>query len=374
LTKIFHPSIRYFYSAIIFIQSVDLQHFADYSLKEHNTFGMDVNCAHFYLVQDEKELQVLLTDPDFISLKNQCPDFLVIGGGSNILFTEDVNGIVLKISIGGIQFRDETEDYIIIRAGAGIQWHYFVDFAIHQDWGGIENLSCIPGTVGAAPMQNIGAYGVEVASVIEEVHAYDMLENRMVRFIKEECQFGYRESFFKQEGKGRYIITTVDFRLNKKQQLHLEYGAIRDELTKMKIDEPTIRDVSKAVCAIRASKLPSPDQIGNAGSFFKNPVIDRELMEKLRMQYPEMPNHASGQGFKVPAGWLIEQAGWKGYREGDAGVHEKQALVLVNHGKASGREILALSNKIQESVRKQFGIELEREVNIDSIKNSTFNQ
>jgi UDP-N-acetylmuramate dehydrogenase len=374
LTKIFHPSIRYFYSAIIFTQSADLQHFTDYSLKENNTFGMDVKCSHFFSVQDEKELQVLLTDPDFILLKNQHPDFLVIGGGSNILFTEDVSGIVLKISIGGVQFRDETEAHIIIRAGAGIQWHYFVDFAIQQDWGGIENLSCIPGTVGAAPMQNIGAYGVEVASVIDAVHAYDILENRMVRFIKEECQFGYRESFFKRGGKGRYIITAVDFKLSKRHALHLEYGAIKDELTKMKMEEPTIKDVSKAVCAIRASKLPSPDQIGNAGSFFKNPVIDTELMEKLRLQYPAMPNHASGQGFKVPAGWLIEKAGWKGYREGDAGVHEKQALVLVNHGKASGREILALSNKIQESVRKQFGIELEREVNIDSIKNSTFNQ
>lgn len=335
---------------------------------------MDVKCAHFYAVQDEKELQDLLTDPDFNSLKNQYPDFLVIGGGSNILFTEDIKGIVLKISIGGVQFRDETEDHIIIRVGAGIQWHFFVDFAILQDWGGIENLSCIPGTVGAAPMQNIGAYGVEVASVIDAVHAYDILENRMVRFIKEECQFGYRESFFKRDGKGRYIITAVDFKLSKKHVLHLEYGAIKDELTKMKIEEPTISDVSKAVCAIRASKLPSPDQIGNAGSFFKNPVIDVLLMNKLRTDYPDMPYHASADGFKVPAGWLIEKAGWKGYREGDAGVHEKQALVLVNHGKASGREILALSNKIQESVRKQFGIELEREVNIDSIKNSTFNQ
>lgn len=368
MAKIFHPSIHYFYSDIIFTQSADLQHYTHYSLKEHNTFGIDVQCAHFFSVEDERALQDLFTDPDFRSLREQFPDFLVIGSGSNILFTENVNGIVLKISIGGIELREETKDHVIIRAGAGIQWHYFVDFAIQQDWGGIENLTSIPGTVGAAPIQNIGAYGVEVASVIDAVHAYDLVQGQIVRFSNDECQFGYRESFFKREGKGRYIITKVDFKLTKCHTLHLEYGAIRDELKKHHVDEPGIADVSRAVAAIRASKLPSPNQIGNAGSFFKNPVIDDLLMGKLKSQYPEIPHHASGEGFKVPAGWLIEKAGWKGYREGDAGVHDKQALVLVNYGKASGLQILELSEKIQRDVQEKFGITLEREVNIFASK------
>ncbi|MEY3946584.1 MAG: UDP-N-acetylmuramate dehydrogenase [Bacteroidota bacterium] len=359
-------SIRYFYSSIIFIQSDDLQHFTQYSLKELNTFGIDVHCQHFFSVEDEQALQDLLTDPSFKSLKDNYPDFLVIGGGSNILFTKDVKGIVLKISIGGVTFREEMDEHIVVRVGAGVEWHYFVDFAVLQDWGGIENLSCIPGTVGAAPMQNIGAYGVEVANVIEAVHAYDTHEDRFVRFSKEECAFGYRESFFKREGKDRYIITSVDFRLTRKHVLHLDYGAIKDELMKQKIENPGITDVSRVVCAIRASKLPQPKQIGNAGSFFKNPVIDVQLMETLHSHHPDIPHHASGEGFKVPAGWLIEQAGWKGYREGDAGCHEKQALVLVNHGKATGREILNLASKIQEDVFGKFGISLEREVNIFS--------
>ena len=306
----------------------------------------------------------MLTDSDFKSLKDSYPDFLVMGGGSNILFTKDVNGIVLKISIGGVTFREETDEHIVVRVGAGVEWHYFVDFAVMQDWGGIENLSCIPGTVGAAPMQNIGAYGVEVASVIDAVHAYDRQQNRFVKFSKEECAFGYRESFFKREGRDRYIITSVDFRLTRKHILHLEYGAIKDELKKQQIEHPSIADVSRIVCAIRASKLPQPKEIGNSGSFFKNPVIDSQLMETLLSQHPDIHHHASGEGFKVPAGWLIEKAGWKGYREGDAGCHEKQALVLVNHGKASGKEILTLSKKIQEDVFQKFGILLEREVNV----------
>jgi len=341
-----------------------LQHFTQYSLKEHNTFGIDVQCQHFFSVEDEQALQDLLTDSDFKSLKDSYPDFLVIGGGSNMLFTKDVNGIVLKISIGGVTFREETDEYIVVRVGAGVEWHYFVDFAVMQNWGGIENLSCIPGTVGAAPMQNIGAYGVEVASVIDAVHVYDRQQDCFVKFSKEECAFGYRESFFKREGRDKYIITNVDFRLTRKHVLYLEYGAIKDELKKQQIEHPTIADVSRVVCAIRASKLPQPEQIGNAGSFFKNPVIDAQLIETLLSQHPDIPHHASGEGFKVPAGWLIEKAGWKGYREGDAGCHEKQALVLVNHGKARGEDILHLSKKIQEDVFRKYGMLLEREVNV----------
>lgn len=341
-----------------------MKHNTQYSLKEHNTFGIDVRCQHYFSVENEQALQNLLTDPAFTSLKESYPDFLVIGGASNILFTEDVNGIVLKISIEGVTIKEETDEYVIVRVGAGVEWHYFVEFAVAQHWGGIENLSCIPGSVGAAPIQNIGAYGVEVSRVIEAVDAYNIALNQFERFNKEECHFGYRESFFKMQGQCRYIITSVDFKLTKKHVLHLEYGAIKEELKNLNIENPTIAAVLRVVCAIRSSKLPQPKQIGNAGSFFKNPVVDSVLMERLRSKHPDVPYHVFGRDFKVPAGWLIEKAGWKGYREGDAGCHEKQALVLVNHGKATGKEILALSKKIQKDVFQKFGIELASEVNI----------
>ena len=237
---------------------------------------------------------------------------------------------------------------------------------MQQGWGGIENLSCIPGSVGAAPVQNIGAYGVEVSSVVYLVRAYDLEQHRMVQFTQSECRFGYRESIFKREGRNRYIITAVDFMLSKKHYLHLEYGAIREVLATLGRDIPTIADVSTVICRIRASKLPSPETLGNAGSFFKNPVITNALMERLRARYPDIPYHAATNGFKVPAGWLIERAGWKGYREGDAGCYEKQALVLVNYGNASGKEILSLAHKIQDAVYHQFGIMLEPEVHIFS--------
>lgn len=305
-----------------------------------------------------------MRDAAYQSARRQFPDFLVIGGGSNILFTEDVQGVVLKVSIKGIQVLEENAQSVLVRAGAGMPWHDLVVIAIGNNWGGLENLACIPGTVGAAPVQNIGAYGVEARDTIEAVRAYDLLEDQFVTFEKAACAFGYRESFFKRAEKGRYIITAVDFRLNKTPRLQLDYGAIRDELAKQGIETPDIAAVAKVVCAIRASKLPSPAQVGNAGSFFKNPVIDTALLGVLKETYPDMPYHASEGGYKVPAGWLIEKAGWKGYREGDAGCHEKQALVLVNHGSATGNQILALAEKIQASIQKHFGIALEREVQV----------
>lgn len=341
-----------------------MQYIADHSLKQLNTFGIDVQCRHFFSVDDEVSLTQLLSDEKFQELKKSYPDFLVLGGGSNILFTEDVNGIVLQIAIEGIQLLTEREEQVVVRAGAGTPWHSFVENAIEHGWGGVENLSCIPGTVGAAPIQNIGAYGVEVANVIETVHAIDLLNNQKVSFCSRDCQFGYRESFFKKEGKGRYLITTVDFALTKNAKLNLDYGAIREELAIWGIRNPSIEDVSNAVCRIRASKLPSPAEIGNAGSFFKNPVVSSAQLELIKGKQETVPSHPTGGGSKIPAGWLIEKAGWKGYREGDAGCHEKQALVLVNYGNATGKEILQLAEKIQKSVFQQFGIELEREVNV----------
>lgn len=323
---------------------------------------MKVRCRHFFSVPDTASLQHLMQNPDFQYIRQQFPDFLVLGAGSNILFTGDVEGVVLKIAIEGVEVLRETTDAVWVRVGAGVAWHTWVERAVGHNWGGIENLSCIPGTVGAAPVQNIGAYGVEIADVIETVHAYDMEADQFVAFGHTACAFGYRESFFKREGKGRYIITSVDFRLSKQPRLQLDYGTIREELARQQITQPTIADISNVVCAIRASKLPSPAEIGNAGSFFKNPVIGAELFRELQRRYPGIPYYASDGSYKVPAGWLIEQAGWKGYREGDAGCHAKQALVLVNHGNAAGKAILALSEKIQASVRAQFGMVLEREV------------
>lgn len=341
-----------------------MQHFTHYPLKAYNTFGIDVQCSHFFSVEDEQELERLLNDPTFVHLRAQYPDFVVLGKGSNILFTKHVNGLVLQIAMGGIEVFNETEEAVWVRVGAGIEWQYFVAFAVQQGWGGIENLSCIPGTVGAAPVQNIGAYGVEVAQVIQQVRAYHLQKHQMVIFDQEACRFGYRDSFFKREGKNSYIITAVEFKLHKHHTLQLEYGAIREALAALQIDTPTIAAVSKVVCSIRASKLPDPKHVGNAGSFFKNPVLSLEQLSAIQGAYPSIPAHASGDGFKVPAGWLIEKAGWKGYRAGDAGCYEKQALVLVNYGTATGNEVLQLAQNIQASVQEQFGVALEMEVNV----------
>lgn len=290
---------------------------------------------------------------------------LILGGGSNILLTKNVEGLVLKIEIGGIEEVKEDVKHIYVRAGAGENWHAFVQYTIQRNWGGLENLSLIPGNVGAAPIQNIGAYGVELKDVFYELEAYDRKEKKIFSFGVNDCQFDYRSSIFKTSGKGRYIILNVTFILHKHPVLNTHYGAIREELKKMDITSPTIQDVSRAVIKIRRSKLPDPADIGNAGSFFKNPVIDQKSFLFLSEKYPDIPAYPhEDQSVKLAAGWLIEQCGWKGYREGDAGVHKNQALVLVNYGKATGREIYALSEKILESVQKKFGVELEVEVNI----------
>jgi UDP-N-acetylmuramate dehydrogenase len=277
--------------------------------------------------------------------------------------TKHVEGIVLKNEIGGIDIVHEDEDYVYVKAGAGVVWHEFVLYCVEHNLGGVENLSLIPGTVGATPIQNIGAYGVELKDTFHGLRALDIEKNEWVNFSNHDCAFGYRSSIFKTTLKGRLIISSVTFKLTKKHQLHLTYGAIKEQLTLKGIETPTIKDVSDAVIAIRQSKLPDPRLIGNAGSFFKNPVVSAEVVDNIAKAFPDLVSNKSGDLYKLAAGWLIEKAGWKWYREGQVGCYEKQALVLVNYGGATGAEILAFSQKIQQSVRDTFGILLEPEVN-----------
>ncbi len=289
---------------------------------------------------------------------------LILGGGSNILLTRDFQGLVVKMNIQGIRVLKEDHKHIWIQAGAGVIWHEFVLFCVDNQYAGIENLSLIPGTVGAAPMQNIGAYGVEIKDTFDSLEALELESGEIQRFDKDACRFGYRESFFKHEGKNRYIILNATFKLGKSPQLHTEYGAIQETLSAMGISDPSIKDVSNAVIQIRESKLPNPKEIGNAGSFFKNPEISKKHFEKLKNAYPSIPSYPIDENtVKVPAGWLIEQAGWKGSRFENIGVHAKQALVLVNYGGGKGNDIKELSQKIQASILDKFGIQLSAEVN-----------
>jgi UDP-N-acetylmuramate dehydrogenase len=328
------------------------------SLLPYNSFHIDVNAAEFISVKSVDKLEEILSRP------GKEPQ-LILGGGSNVLLTKDIDGLVLKVDFSGIDEVREEPSHIYVRAGAGENWHEFVQYTIKRNWGGLENLSLIPGNVGAAPIQNIGAYGVELKDVFFELEAYDRKEKKVYAFGVNDCRFGYRDSIFKSVEKSRYIILNVTFLLNKIPILKTSYGAIREELKKMRVQSPTIQDISLAVINIRRSKLPDPAEIGNAGSFFKNPVVDHALFLSLSKKYPDMPAYPhEDKSVKLAAGWLIEQCGWKGYRRGDAGVHVSQALVLVNYGKASGKEILELSEKIQKSVHKKFDINLEREVNV----------
>jgi UDP-N-acetylmuramate dehydrogenase len=328
------------------------------SLLPYNCFHIDVNAAEFISVKSVDKLEEILSRP------GKEPQ-LILGGGSNILLTKNMDGLVLKIDFSGIDEVREEPSHIYVRAGAGENWHEFVQYTIKRNWGGLENLSLIPGNVGAAPIQNIGAYGVELKDVFFELEAYDKKEKKVYAFGVNDCRFGYRDSIFKSAEKGRYIILNVTFLLNKIPVLKTSYGAIREELKRMGIQSPTIQDISHAVIKIRRSKLPDPAEIGNAGSFFKNPVVDHALFLSLSKKYPDMPAYPhEDKSVKLAAGWLIEQCGWKGYRKGDAGVHVNQALVLVNYGKATGKEILDLSEKIQKSVHKKFDINLELEVNV----------
>lgn len=329
------------------------------SLQPHNSFGIAVNAKLFVVAKSENDLREIYSSNHFGNERK-----LVMGSGTNILFTKDFDGLIVKNEIGGIALVSEDEDEILIRAGSGVNWHEFVLYCIGQGWGGIENLSLIPGTVGAAPVQNIGAYGVELKDVLHTVRAWDMDTNEFVELYRDQCDFGYRSSIFKAKRKGRMVISSVVFRLTKKHVLKLSYGAIKEALLVMGIASPSIRDVSNAVISIRSSKLPDPVKLGNAGSFFKNPAVDKTMLASVQSAYPNVVAFPFGEGFKLAAGWLIESAGWKGYRKGNVGCYEKQSLVLVNFGNATGEEILAFSRKIQASVWEKFGIELEPEVNI----------
>lgn len=331
------------------------------SLKAYNTFGIDVVARYFSTFGTVDELAALLETRQF----TQSKDRLILGGGSNILFSRDVDGMVLHNKIPGIEMVKEDDESVWIRVGAGMNWHRFVLHCVEKGWAGVENLSLIPGCVGASPMQNIGAYGVEVKEVIETVEAWDIAEKNIVYFSNADCLFGYRESVFKRALKGKFVITNVVFRLSKKPQYRIEYGAIQQELEKSGVTSLSIKAVSEAVIRIRQSKLPDPAVIGNAGSFFKNPSVSAGQYETLKNEFPQIvayPNHDGS--YKLAAGWLIEQCGWKGYRKGDAGCHEKQALVLVNYGAATGNEIIELSELIIESVGNRFQVSLEREVNV----------
>ncbi len=332
----------------------------NHSLKPYNTFGIDVSAKYFVEAETVDEIISAL---EFVR-ENQLP-LMLFSGGSNMLLTHDFDGLVLKLNLKGIELVAEDDDFVEVKVKSGENWHEFVQWTLQQDFGGLENLSLIPGNAGTAPIQNIGAYGVEVKDTMTELSALEISSGNIRKFTNSECKFGYRESVFKSELKNQFIIVDVTFKLTKtNHQLHTEYGAIRSELDKLNILNPSIRDVSKAVINIRQSKLPDPKDIGNSGSFFKNPVISKSEFEKIREKHPEISAYPSGDEFKVAAGWLIENAGWKGKRFGDAGVHEKQALVLVNYGNATGQEIYDLSQRIVDDIFEKFGIRLEREVNI----------
>ena len=330
------------------------------SLKSANTFGIDAIAKTFATFSSLDELKALFADT---SIK-KSPQKLVLGGGSNILFTKNFDGAVLKNEIQGIEIVKEDAHHVWLRTGAGENWHQFVLYCIKNNFAGVENLSLIPGCNGASPMQNIGAYGVEIKDVFHSLEAYHIKDGSVVTFSNNDCAFGYRESVFKNVYKNQFAITHVTFRLRRQPIFNTSYGAIEQELEAMGVQNLSIKAISDAVIRIRQSKLPDPVEVGNAGSFFKNPTISVAQYKKLQSQFENIPGYEQPRGFKVPAGWLIEQCGWKGHREGDAGVHPKQALVLVNYGNAAGVEIYNLSTKIKESVMEKFGIDLEREVNV----------
>ena len=343
------------------------------SLKPYNTFGVEAKAKYFAEVTSEEELVEVLHQYRNLHQENpQKLPLMFLGGGSNVLFTKDFEGLVIKLNLKGISEEMMNETDVLVTAKAGENWHDFVMHCLEKNYGGLENLSLIPGNVGTSPMQNIGAYGKEIKDTfvsckvlnLEKIEDGDTVPFEV--FDKEHCRFGYRDSIFKQEGKGKYVILEVTFALTTvNHKIKTEYGAIKSDLEKMGISEPTIQDVSKAVIAIRQSKLPDPKEIGNAGSFFKNPTIPHQQFEDLQKKFPEIHFYPTGEMVKIPAGWLIEQCGWKGKQVGNTGSHKLQSLVLINaNGNATGKEIFDFSTQIIESVKEKFGIELEREVNI----------
>jgi len=329
------------------------------SLKKHNTFGIDVTASKFLEITSETQLIKVLS-------KEKKENIFVISGGSNMLLTKDVDALVLHLNISGIDIIEESEDFVHIAANAGENWHDFVQYCISKGFGGLENLSLIPGYVGSAPIQNIGAYGVELKDTFVSCKTVEIATGKNQVFTKQECEFGYRNSIFKNTLKGTHIITQVTFKLSKKNHiLNKSYGAIEQALQEKNISNPTIKDIADAVIKIRKQKLPDPSEIGNSGSFFKNPIISMDHFIKLQKEFPAIPSYKIDEHtIKVPAGWLIEQSGFKGKRWGDAGVHKNQALVLVNYKNATGKELLDLSEKIKSAIKINYNISLETEVNI----------
>jgi len=331
----------------------------NFSLKKYNTFGIEAKAKQFVAVHSIEDLNTILKE-------HQSEPKFILGGGSNMLLTQDIKALVIHIDLKGKKVLKEDDDFVWVESQAGENWHEFVLWTIDQNFGGLENMSLIPGNVGTTPVQNIGAYGTEIKDTFVSCEAMTIATQVMKTFTKEECNFGYRESIFKHEAKDQFIITSVVFKLTKRNhKINTSYGDIAKELEKQNVTTPTLKDVSNAVIAIRQSKLPDPAALGNSGSFFKNPIIPKEQYEKVHALHPEMPHYVvSETEVKVPAGWLIEKAGFKGKRFGDAGIHKNQALVLVNYGNATGQEILAVSRDIQTTVLKEFGIAIEAEVNV----------
>jgi UDP-N-acetylmuramate dehydrogenase len=331
----------------------------NFSLKNYNTFGIEAKAKQFVAVHNIAELTAILK-------QNKSESMFILGGGSNMLLTKDINALVIHVDLKGKRIIKENEDSVWVESQAGENWHEFVVWTIDQNFGGLENMSLIPGNVGTTPVQNIGAYGTEIKDTFVSCEALTVKNQELKTFTKEECHFGYRESTFKNAVKDQYIITSVVFKLTKRNHIiNTSYGDITNELAKNNIVNPSLKDVSQAVIAIRKSKLPDPKVLGNSGSFFKNPILLKSDFEKIQQQFPEMKYYdVSATEVKVPAGWLIEQAGFKGKRFGDAGIHKNQALVLVNYGKATGQEILDVSKLIQETIFTTFGIHIEAEVNV----------
>lgn len=328
------------------------------NVKRYTTFGVDAQAEEIHEFSSVDELKSLLTQ-----FKDQ--NIMILGGGSNVLFTRDFNGVILVNKIKGITIVQENNEEVLLKVGAGEVWHDFVIHCVNNGWSGVENLSLIPGSVGASPMQNIGAYGVEIKDVFVQLEALNKKSHEIETFDNASCKFGYRESVFKRALKDQYVITSVTYRLSKSPQINSSYGAINAELQERGIDAPTIKDISDVVIAIRQSKLPDPKEIGNAGSFFKNPIVPKSTLEKIQENYENVPNYPVDETHvKLAAGWLIEQAGWKGKTFNNYGVHKRQALVLVNYGGANGKDILELSNEIINDIKNKFGITLEREVNM----------
>ncbi len=336
-----------------------IRSYSNYQIRKHHTFGTDATTRFYFEFTETEDLQgFIFTNKDWQSLS-----ILILGEGSNLLFVNDFQGLIINPNIPGIKISYEDRNNIWLEVGAGVVWDDLVEYAVFNRWGGIENLSLIPGKVGAAAVQNIGAYGMEIQNQIESVTGFDLESQTEYTLDVSDCQYAYRDSIFKNQLKDRFIITSVSFKLDKFPEFILNYGDLKTETEKL--GEINLRNIRKSVIGIRESKLPDPKVYGNAGSFFKNPIIKSSLAELLLATYPNMPHYPAPDGqTKLAAGWLIEQCGWKGFRRGDAGVHEKQALVLINYGNSTGKEIYDLSEEIKQSVQDKFGVELEREVNV----------